>query len=120
MKKIYITLFICVLGLFSLCSCEDPKYREVFEITDYFVEELQTTYQSYGLIGGAKYTQYTNNREFKVFPMGRLINVRIEHAADDEEYEKLRSALESHYTGDERVQKVYRCQFGTIMVDCRN
>lgn len=120
MKKIYITLFICVLGLFSLCSCEDPKYREIFEITDYFVEELQTTYQSYGLIGGAKYTQYTNNREFKVFPMGRLINVRIEHAADDEEYERLRSALESHYTGDERVQKVYRCQLGTIMVDCRN
>ncbi len=52
--------------------------------------------------------------------MGRLINVRIEDVASDEEYEKLRKALESHYAGDTRVNKVYINRAGTIMIDCRD
>ena len=116
MKK---TLFIIVI-LFSICSCNNIKYGELFEITDEFVEKLHTTYQSYGVFGGMDDTQYTKDREYKVFPMGRLINVRIERYADDDEYESLRKALESHYSGDSRVNQVYRNQAGTIMIDCRN
>lgn len=52
--------------------------------------------------------------------MGRLVNVKIEHEATDEEYEALRAALESHYADDERVTEVYRCRAGTIMIDCRH
>lgn len=113
---------ICIIFLSSvvLCACDSIKYRDLFEITDDFVEKLHTTYQSYGLLGGMDYTKYTEDKEYKVFPMGRLINVRIERYADDAEYESLRKVLESHYSGDSRVNQVYRNQGGTIMIDCRN
>ena len=120
MSKFVKRLFICMVVLTSLCSCNSIKYGELFEITDEFVEKLQTTYQSYGMLGGMDHTQYTKDKEYKVFPMGRLINVRIEHYADDDEYESLRKALESHYSDDSRVNQVYRNQAGTIMIDCRN
>lgn len=116
MKKIIIGGVILTL----LFSCSNIKYGELFVITDEFVEKLQTTYQSYGMFGGIDDTKYTEDKEYKVFPMGRLINVRIEHYADDDEYESLRKALESHYSGDKRVNQVYRNQAGTIMIDCRN
>ena len=116
MKKSIIVYFL----LFVLCSCNDIKYGELYSITDEFVENLQTTYQSYGMLGGVEYTKYTKDKEYKVFPMGRLINVRIERYADDNEYESLRKAPESHYSGDSRVNQVYRNQAGTIMIDCRN
>ncbi len=112
--------FIILLLLVFFCSCNNFKYRELYEITDEFVEKLQTTYESYGLLGGMNHTKYTKDREYKVFPMGRLINVRIERYADDDEYESLRKAIESHYSGDSRVHKVYRNQAGTLMIDCRN
>ena len=120
MSKLMKRLFICFVLLLTLCSCNNIKYGDLFEITDEFVEKLQTTYQSYGMLGGMEYTKYTNDKEYKIFPMGRLINVRIEHYADDDEYESLRKALESHYSGDRRVNQVYRNQAGTIMIDCRN
>ena len=120
MNKVGKRLFLCFVIIISLCSCNNIKYGELFEITDEFVEKLQTTYQSYGMLGGIDYTTYTKDKEYKVFPMGRLINVRIERYADDDEYESLRKALESHYSGDRRVNKVYRNQAGTIMIDCRN
>ena len=113
-------LLVIYFLLFVLCSCNDIKYGELYSITDEFVENLQTTYQSYGMLGGVEYTKYTKDKEYKVFPMGRLINVRIERYADDNEYESLRKALESHYSGDSRVNQVYRNQAGTIMIDCRN
>ena len=116
MKKI---LYASVL-LTLLFSFNNIKYGELYAITDEFVEKLQTTYQSYGMLGGMDHTKYTKDREYKVFPMGRLINVRIERYADDDEYESLRKALESHYSGDTRVNRVYRNQAGTIMIDCRN
>ena len=116
MKK----LLVCFVVLFLLYGCDNIKYGELFEITDEFVDKLQTTYQSYGVLGGMEYTQYTKDQEYKVCPMGRMINVRIERYADDDEYESLRKALDSHYSGDRRVNQVYRNQAGTIMIDCRN
>ena len=65
-------------------------------------------------------TEYTDDGAFRVLPMGRLVNVKIEHEATDEEYEALRAALESHYVDDERVTEVYRCRAGAIMIDCRH
>ena len=116
MKKVLIVLIVII----TFCSCNRIKYGELYEITDEFVENLQTSYESYGLLGGMDHTRYTKDKEYKVFPVGRLINVRIEHYADDDEYESLRKALESHYSDDSRVNQVYRNQAGTIMIDCRN
>lgn len=116
MKKIL--LIAAILTVF--CNCNNIKYNELYGITDDFVDKLQTTYQSYGLLGGMDDVKYTKDREYQVFPVGRLINVRIERFADDEEYESMRKVLESHYSGDRRVNQVYRNQAGTIMIDCRN
>ena len=113
-------IFVVLLLTTIISGCNSIKYSELFTITDEFVEKLNTTYQSYGILGGMDYTKYTKDKEYKVFPVGRLINVRIERFADDDEYENLRKALESHYSGDSRVNQVYRNQAGTIMIDCRN
>ena len=119
MKRSILMNFWGLLIVLLLSGCNNIKYGKLYEITDDFVEKLSTTYESYGLFGGLDDTRYTENKDFKVTPMGRLINVRIEHVAEDEEYEDLREALESHYKGNSRVNQVYRCQGGTIMIDCR-
>ena len=112
-------LFIYILVITLLCSCNRIKYGELFEITDEFVNDLHSTYNNYGLFEYTEHTKYTKNREYKICPVGRLINIRIEHYADDSEYESLRKALEEHYSDNSRVNQVYRNGLGTIMIDCR-
>lgn len=119
MKRSILMNILGLLVILLLSGCNNIKYGKLYEITDIFVEKLSTTYESYGIFGGLDDTRYTEDKDYKVTPMGRLINVRIEHVADDAEYEDLREALESHYNGDTRVNQVYRCQGGTIMIDCR-
>ena len=94
-------------------------YSELFKETDKFVESLYTTYESYGLLGGGDHAVTTSNGLYRVMPMGRLINVRIEKVVSNEEYEKLRKALEGHYKNNKRVNQVYINQGGTVMIDCR-
>ena len=113
---IWTVIIITLIGGFF---SPNSKYGDLFEITDEFVGDLQTKYESYGFVG-SDFTKYTDDNEYKVCPVGRLINVRIEHVATDEEYEELREALESHYSGDSRVNQVYRNGAGTLMIDCRN
>ena len=120
MKNYLLHFFFLASALLSLCACDNLKYAELYEITDEFVEELHTDVESYGLLGGVDDTEYTDDGAFRVLPMGRLVNVKIEPEATDEEYEALRAALESHYADDERVTEVYRCRAGTIMIDCRH
>jgi hypothetical protein len=106
-------------------SCEnvttilDDK-KELYEKTDSFVSSLQTTYQSYGIFGGINHTTITSDGLYEIQPIGRLINVRIEKVVDNSEYEDLVKDLESHYSGDSRVNDIYICGSGTIMIDCRN
>ena len=108
-------LLFAVVFLFTLTSCGN---RELYEKTDYFVEQLNTTYDSYGL-KGSSYKHYTNDGKYKVEPLFRLINVRIEGGASEIEYEILRTILDWHYALDRRVNDVYICGYGTIMIDCR-
>ena len=56
MSKIVKRILVCLVILVSLSSCNNIKYRELYGITDEFVEKLQTTYQSYGMLGGMEYT----------------------------------------------------------------
>ncbi|MCR5270937.1 MAG: ABC transporter [Prevotella sp.] len=116
MKKLFLFFLLAVL----LCSCNGIKYRELYGITDEYVEKLRTTYDSYGLFDIKYNSKSTADKEYSVTPIGRLIIVKIEREADDQEYENLREALESHYSGDNSVNKVYRNQGGTIAIDCRN
>ena len=129
MKKI-VLLYLVALGV-SITSCnnntsnstdnvENIKYHELFEITDEFVKTLHSSVRNYGVFYDEDYAKYTKDKEYKVFPLGRLINVKIERFAEDEEYENLQKVLESHYSNDSRVNSVYRCNGGTIMIDCRN
>lgn len=122
MKKTFLLLLLPLL-LFGCSddsggSASSSKYNELYRITDYFVEQLYTVYDSYG-ITGEKYKKYTKDNEYRVLPIGRLVSVRIEHVATDEEYEDLRYALASHYVDDYRVNQVYISQGGIVMIDCR-
>ena len=116
MKKVVLFVFM----LLQLWACGQVKYREVLSLADEFVSSLETDYQSYGLLGGVDKIRYTKDGLYQVFPMGRLINVKIDSMASDDDYEQLRQALASHYSEDGRVKQVYRCHAGTIMIDCRN
>jgi hypothetical protein len=116
MKKI-IMAFVCLMTIGIVMSSCDNKHKELFTITDSVVESLYDTYESYGLLGGTE--KYTSDREYKVFPIGRLVNVRIEHYASKDEYENLRMAIEKHYKNNNKVRDVYICGGGTIMIDCR-
>lgn len=101
-----------------LFSCSGNK-KELYQHTDKFVELLETTYKSYGMQGFDD-AKTTSDGLYKITPIGRLINVKIEKVVPDEDYEKLRSALERRYKKDKRVNQVYINQGGTIMIDCRN
>jgi hypothetical protein len=114
MKKIiYITLITFLAG----CS---PSKKELFEITDTFVESLQTTYDSYGILGGRDHLKTTTDGQYQIMPVGRLINVKILKVVNDEVYKDLEEDLKSYYKNDKRVNDVYRNNAGTIMIDCRN
>lgn len=113
MKKI-ILLFI-TMTMFG-CSTKNELFKE----TDSFVKSLQTEYKSYGIFGGTKYSKTTSDGLYTISPIGRLINVKIEKVVGPEEYQNLKKDLQDHYQGDPRINSVYVCQAGTIMIDCRN
>lgn len=111
---LFIASIVCVC-FFSSCSSRGDLYEQ----TDYFVEQMYTTYQSYGLHGLSS-KRFTKDHKYGIAPMGRLIIVRFEEYATSEEYESLRKDLEKHYKNDKRVNRVYINQGGTCVIDCRN
>jgi hypothetical protein len=115
---------ILILSTIFLASCSNPydefvKNKELYEHTDYFVESLETTFESYGMLGGMDYQKVTSDGMYQITPVGRLINVKILEVVEASEYEELREELESHYSGDTRVNEVYISNGGTVMIDCR-
>ncbi|MDD7456141.1 MAG: ABC transporter [Bacteroidales bacterium] len=107
----------CAMCMLFAASCS--KYSYLYEQTDYFVEQLTTTYQSYGLQGLSE-KRTTKDGKYSATPMGRLIIVKIEEYVSDDKYESLRKDLERHYKNDRRVNRVYINQGGTVVIDCRN
>ena len=107
------------MSLIFVVGCS-PSKKELYKETDAFVQSLSTTYQSYGLLGGTNHSKTTSDGLYTVTPIGRLINVKIQKVVSDDEYEKLRKDLEKHYKNDKRVNNVYICGAGTVMIDCRN
>lgn len=113
-----IVLF-CSVILLSLVISSCDSHKDLFKQTDYFVDQLTTTYSSYGLQGLSD-KRFTEDHKYGVAPMGRLVIVRIEEYAPSSEYEKLCKTLKKHYKGDHRVNQVYINQAGTVVIDCRN
>jgi len=114
MKKL---LFLCALAL-AATGCS-PSKSDLYEITDSFVESLNTTYASYGITNFENNMRVTPDGYYQVFPVGRLINVKILEVVEDEDYEDLKEDLQSHYKGNSHVRDVYINQGGTVMIDCR-
>lgn len=110
--------FTILIAVLLFVSCSQSK-RELYEIIDSFVESLDTEFESYGM-QGEKYSKKTTDEMYRVMPFGRLINVKIMEVAEDGAYEDLRDDLKDHYENDNRVNKVYINNGGTIMIDCRN
>ena len=109
---------IFLMAVFLLVGCFQSN-RELYEITDSFVESLDTEFESYGM-QGANYSKQTNDGKYRVMPFGRLINVKIMEVVEDGSYEELQEDLSDHYEDDNRVNKVYINNGGTIMIDCKN
>lgn len=105
--------------LFLIIGCS-PNKSELFKETDSFVESLQTTYESYGIFGGSEHAKTTSDGLYTITPIGRLINVKIQKVAETGEYEELKQDIKDYYEGNPKVNDVYICQAGTIMIDCRN
>ena len=128
MKKINLILMVILVSIFSIsCTSFGDKVNniiepntELYKVTDDFVESLQTTFEHYGMLSGEKYKKYTEDGFYKVMPVGRLINVRIEKSENGVDYEKLKNDLKEHYKNNTNVRDVYICGGGTIMIDCRN
>lgn len=127
MKKIiYFCLFILTLSSCNIVNdtnniVNDTKYKDLYKQTDYFIEKLYSPYgyESYGLVG-IKHQRKTENGEFQITPIGRLINVKRLEYTTDEEYEELKNIIKKHYEDSFRVKNVYICGYGTIMIDCRH
>ncbi len=119
MKNLYSLkkYFIVIIVLIASCS---ESNNELFKVTDNFVTSLDEKYESYGLLGGRDHKILTSDGMYSITPLGRLVNVKIQKAVGNKEYEELRIELENHFKNDSRVNKVYICGAGTIMIDCRN
>lgn len=119
-NKKHFILFLLLSILFILNSCSifnGSKYKDLYHLTDKYVELLYTKYESYGLLGGEK--EETPDGKYQVLPIGRLINVKIMANVDDSVYEQLCYDISLHYKDDQRVHNVYIAQAGTVMIDCR-
>jgi hypothetical protein len=114
MKKI---IFLTFLSFLISCSLEK---KELYSLTDSFVESLQTKYESYGIFDGKVHAKTTSDGLYQVMPIGRLINVKILKVVKDDVYKDLEENFISHYKKDKRVNKVYINNGGTIIIDCRN
>lgn len=110
---------VCFSLLVLFTSCSHSK-KELYSITDSLIESLQTTYDSYGIVGGKDYKKVTSDGQYQVMPVGRLINVKILKAVSEEVYKDLQEDLKNHYKDDKRVNDVYISNGGTVMIDCRN
>jgi hypothetical protein len=107
------------LGLIFLSSC-NPEKNDLYEKTDLFVSSMNTSHSSYGVFNAEENIVFTEEGTYQIMPVGRLINVKIMDVVEDDEYLELQEDLINHYEDDSRVNDVYICNAGTIMIDCRN
>jgi uncharacterized protein (DUF1919 family) len=93
---------------------------DLYEETDDFVESFTVGgVYSYGIFGPLHYEKFTSNGNYKIAPVGRLVNVRIEKEHDQSDYEDLAKKLRDRYKNNPNVKDVYISNGGTLIIDCR-
>ena len=99
MKKVSFIAIFAVLSLASSCNIiSDNKNKELYETTDQFVSSLKGEVYSYGMFNSEDYKKTLEN--WTVTPIGRLINVKINKYASDDEYNNLKEQLKNHLSND--------------------
>lgn len=118
MKK-YIIIFACAVFAFFLGY--NIYCYQLFNNADKLVNDLDEKYEAYGLFSIDEFIDTTAIGNFQTFPLGRLINVRINKPiSNDIEYSILQNVLKFHYLGNSKVKDVYKCNGGTLVIDCRH
>jgi len=93
---------------------------KMFKTTNYFIEQLSTSYRSYGLDGFKYAKAITNfNSPMQITPIGRLIIVKFDIYVRINRYHLIRTTLKIRYIFDNRVNDIYINNGGTICIDCR-
>ena len=116
MKKVLIITSLISLFLIGLFLQQSKK---LINSTDYFVEELDVKYSSYGILNDYNQSTEFFNLPIVVTPIGRVFIVKVDEYVDDNKYKMIETILKNHYRNDNRVNDVYRNNGGTITIDCR-
>ena len=117
MKKLKIIIGLVLVLVITFCILN----IKLVKTTTYFVNQLETTYESYGLMGG----DHTKNVNYiglpiDITPVGRMIIVKIDKVVEDNRYTFIEKVLKKYYSFDDRVNDVFINGGGTISIDCRN
>lgn len=122
MKKSNNYLFLCFLFfcLILMSSCSRIKNRELYAITDDYIENIYSYSSGSGLFDLMGTEKKTEDGTITVQAVGKIIIVKLQYVAEDGEYEKLKEQLADRYSSHPRVRRVYINQGGTIAIDCRN
>lgn len=117
--KHYILLSLTVISLAVLCSCSRFRNRELYSITDDYIENLYIYSSGRGLFDLLGTEKHTGDGTISVQAVGKIIIVKLQYVADEGEYEKLKEQLADRYSSHPKVNRVYINQGGTIAIDCR-
>ena len=97
---------------------KELKLLDLYDKIDYFIDELSYNVNSYDWTLAEYYAKYACDGQYRVMPIGRLINIRIEQVVPSYRYTELCNRLKDHYNNNSNVRNVYVCQGGTVMIDC--
>jgi len=120
MKTKLLALCLCLMAAVSLSSCHYITNREIYAVTDDYVENLYKYSGRGGIMGLKGDEKKTEDGKVTVCAVGKLIIVKLEYVAKDGEYEALRDHLKDRYKDNSRVRDVYINKGGTVVIDCRN
>lgn len=121
MKVKVIIAIVAVLAIAGATLYAVPEHKdrqELYGVTDPLVKGLETTYESYGLIGVAKFQQ--ESEHYVAIPFGRMIGVNYTDKVKKINYDKLLKVLQRHYKGRKVVNNIFINEAGSITIDCRN
>lgn len=112
MKKL---LLLIIASVFVSCATEK---QDLYNRIDDILLRLPNSSGLYSTFSND--VEYTQNGYYRIFPIGRLIGVKIEHHnATDKEYESLKRDLVRHYKNNPSVNDVYISRGGLVVLDCR-
>lgn len=133
-NKKWCIVFLCIAGIAAIIFCfinsadeaaksEESLFQPLYEVTDYFVKELDTYIESYGT---SERGTYTEDLCFYVRPLGRLVIVEINRPMYSKVLnyryttEELVEEIKKHYSNYSLVNDVFVNGDYNITIDCRH